>query len=68
MGSVHKLNENVRTYTFLHGQSVTIEKVRELRLSASGNHRLKTADGKLHIIPGGWLHIEIDSEVKEWEL
>ena len=24
-------------------------------------------DGKFHIIKNGWLHIEIDSEVGEWE-
>ena len=68
MGQIHKLSENVRTYTFGHGQAITIEKVKELRLSASGNHRLKTEDGKLHIIPSGWLHIEIDSKIQEWEL
>lgn len=67
MGSVHKLTENARTYTFWHGQSITVESVRELKISASGNHRLKTVDGKLHIIPTGWLHIEIDSD-KGWEL
>lgn len=31
----------------------------ELTISESGNHYLKTRDGKLHIIPTGWIHIEI---------
>lgn len=63
-----KITENFRIYTFPSGQNVMIEKPRELFVSKdSGNHRIKSKDGRLHIVPPGWLHIEIDSEVGEWE-
>ena len=58
------LKESKRTYHFPKGETVTLEKVTELIVSESGNHRIKTADNKLHIIPTGWLHIEINE--KEW--
>ena len=67
MGQVHKLTEIARTYVFPNQETITIEAVRELRISASGNHRLKTEDDRLHIIKPNWLHIEIQSE-KGWEL
>lgn len=67
MGQAHKLNEDARTYVFPGGDTITIEAVRELRISASGNHRLITADRRLHIIKPNWLHIEIQSK-KSWEL
>lgn len=63
-----KITENFRIYTFSGGDKIMLEKPRELFVSKdSGNHRIKTADGKLHIVPAGWLHIEIDSEVGKWE-
>lgn len=67
MSQTHKLNEITRTYTFPDGSRITIEAVRELQISASDNHRLKTADGRLHVVRGTWIHIEIQSE-KGWEL
>jgi len=67
MKTGHALTEDVRVYTFANEQTVTIEKVRNLAISASGNHRLITEDKRLHIVPKGWLHIEIQSE-KGWEL
>lgn len=67
MSQTHKLNEITRTYTFSDGSRITIEAVRELSISPSDNHRLKTADGRLHIVRGNWNHIEINSE-KGWEL
>ena len=60
-----KLNEQKRVYHFPGGETVILENVTELKVSASGNHRLKTADKKLHVIPTGWLHIEIYDEA-EW--
>lgn len=59
-----KLNpiEKSRTYIFPKGEKVVLINVEELKVSESGNHRLKTSDGKLHIIPTGWIHIEIDTE------
>ena len=61
-----QLKEKKRVYTFPSDDKlvkVVLEKVTELSVSESGNHRLK-ADGKLHIIPVGWIHIEIDES--EW--
>jgi hypothetical protein len=63
-----KITENTRTYTFPDDEIITIHKAREIFVSeTSGNHRIKSEDGKLHIIKNGWLHIEIDSEVGKWE-
>lgn len=52
--------EKSRVYTFPGGE-VRLENVVEFCARASGTHRLKTADGKLHIVPTGWIHIEIDT-------
>lgn len=57
--------EAKRTYTFPNG-TVELENVSELTVSKSGTHRLKTQDGILHIVPVGWLHIEIDCS--DWTL
>jgi hypothetical protein len=63
-----KITENWRVYTFPGEHKIELIKPRELFISErSGNHRIKTEDGRLHIIPVGWLHIEIDSEVGKWE-
>ena len=53
--------ERSRTYTFPNG-TVQLTGVSALKVRDSGTHRLKTADGKLHIVPSGWLHIEIDAD------
>lgn len=63
----HKLTEIARTYTFPNDETITIEAVRQLKISASGNHRLITEDKRLHIVKKGWMHIEIQSD-KGWEL
>jgi hypothetical protein len=63
-----KLNEKSRVYRFpgFEGK-VALENVTELLVSASGNHHLKTVDGKLHIVSPGWMHIEIDPGTEqEW--
>lgn len=63
-----KITENYRIYTFPGGNIIKLDKPRELFVSPnSGNHRIKTLDGLLHIIPSTWIHIKIDSEVGEWE-
>lgn len=56
-----KLNpaEKSRTYTFAGGEKITLENVTHFLARESGTHRLQTADGKLHIVPVGWLHVEI---------
>lgn len=60
-----KLNESKRVYRFPGNEKVVLEKVSELIVTESGNHRIKASD-KLHIIPAGWIHVEIDE--KEWTI
>lgn len=50
-----------RTYDF-GAWTVYLENVTHLLVRDSGTHRLRTADGNLHIIPTGWIHIEIDAK------
>lgn len=55
--------EKSRKYHF--GSGVTeIQDVCRIAVSKSGTHRLETADGKKHIVPSGWLRIEL--EVEDW--
>ena len=63
-----KITEEYRIYTFPNKEIIRIDKCRKLKVSNSGNHRIITEDGLLHIVPIGWLHIEIKSEVGDWEL
>lgn len=58
--------ERSRTYTFPGGETVRLENVTHFLARESGTHRLKTGDGRLHIVPTGWLHIEIDTD--SWTL
>lgn len=62
--SAIQLSEKSRTYFFPNNEKVVLENVTELIIRDSGTHRLKTADEKLHIVPSGWIHVEIDE--KEW--
>lgn len=57
-----KLNEMRRTYVFPNNNRISLFGVQELIVRKSGTHRLKTANGLMHIIPTGWIHIEISSE------
>lgn len=54
------VNEQNRTYHFPNG-SVTLTGVVGINVSKSGTHRINTKDGKKHIIPPGWIHIEFDA-------
>lgn len=55
--------EKARTYFFPETKSyVRLEGVTHLKVRESGCHQLRTADGKLHIVPTGWNHIKIDAE------
>lgn len=54
--------EKSRTYTFPANERITLVGVTHFLARTSGTHRLRTADGKLHIVPVGWLHIEIDAK------
>jgi len=53
--------EKSRTYHFQRG-TVVLQNVTHFLARPSGTHRLQTKDGKLHIVPKGWLHIEIDAD------
>jgi hypothetical protein len=53
--------EIARTYTFPNGDRVVLKNVTHFLARESGTHRLQTADGKLHIVPGGWIHIELEA-------
>ena len=53
--------EKSRVYTFPGGDTVTLENVVAFANSET-THRLRTADGRLHIVPKTFLHIEIDAE------
>lgn len=59
-----KLNppERSRTYHFPGDEKITLTNVTDFLARESGTHRLKTGDGHLHIVPGGWLHVEIDAD------
>jgi hypothetical protein len=64
------LDEQSRTYFFPKDEKVTLNKVFEVKVSPSGTHRINTRTEvglvKLHIIPTGWLHIEIDTPKQDW--
>lgn len=58
--------ERSRTYTFPNGGKTTICNVSRLAVSPSGTHRIETPAGTKHIVPSGWIHIEIDAD--EWTI
>lgn len=53
--------ETSRRYLFPGGSTVTLSNVTHFLSRPSGSHRLRTADGKLHIVPTGWIHLEIEA-------
>lgn len=60
-----QLTEKTRVYDF-GDQQVQLDDVRELIVRDSGTHRVRTADGQLHIIAPGWLAIHIDDDGNDW--
>ena len=54
--------EKTRTYYFPGGEKVVLENVTHFLARESGTHRLQTQDGKFHIVPPGWLHVELDMD------
>lgn len=54
-------SEKSRTYTFPNNEKIALLNVTHFLARESGTHRLQTADGKLHIVPVGWLHVEIEA-------
>ena len=63
IGNRYCVKESKRRYTF--GGIVELEDVEEILVSHSGNHRIKTKDGHLHIISPTWNHIDITSD-RDW--
>lgn len=63
--NITELDEKSRTYFFI-GRDLVFHNVTELEVRKSGTHRLKTADGKLHVVAPGWLAITIEDDKKEW--
>lgn len=59
------VEENERVYSFPGNWHVHLKDVIELLVRPSGTHRLKTKDGRMHIVPKGWIHIDILSP-KSW--
>ncbi len=57
------IEQQTRRYTFPKG-IIEIKNVISINISNNGTHRLNTKDGKKHIVPKGWLHIEFDA--KNW--
>ena len=53
--------ETLRVYRFPDGNSVELRDVTRIAVSDSGTHRLETQDGRKHIIPAGWNHIELET-------
>lgn len=62
IGEAIKLKGKSRIYHFPGGDKVELTNLIELIVRDSGNHRIKMADKKLHIVPTDWLHIEIEDE------
>lgn len=56
------VNEQKRTYYFPNYSIITLNGVVSINVSKSGTHRINTSDGKKHIIPSGWIHIEFEAE------
>lgn len=56
------VDEQDRKYVFPNKEEVTLYDVVSINVSKTGTHRLNTKDGKKHIIPSGWLHIEFNAE------
>lgn len=52
-------HEASRTYTFPGGDTVKVENVTHLCVRESDNHRLKTSDGRLVIVKGNWIALDV---------
>lgn len=64
-GNTTALAEAKRTYLF-PTRDLSFTDVVELTTRPSGSHRLKTADGRLHIVAKGWLAITIEDASHNW--
>lgn len=53
--------EKTRVYTFPGGEKVTLADVVAFKDSET-THRLRTGDGRLHIVPKTFLHIALEAK------
>ena len=60
-----ELAEDSREYIF-PSRNIKLEKVIGLIVRPSGTHRVRTADGMLHIISSGWYAIHIVDKKQDW--
>lgn len=56
------VGEKSRTYIYADGSKFTVENVTRVAVRPT-NHRLETADGKKFIVRGGYVAIELDTQV-----
>jgi len=49
--------EVARTYHWVGGQSLTIERPLKLHVAPSGSHRIFDGAGRAHYITPGWFHL-----------
>ncbi len=58
--------EKSRTYVWPSGSRDKIDNVTHICVRPSGSHRLQTSDGLKHIVPAGWIRVEV--EAVEWSV
>jgi hypothetical protein len=51
-------NEEWRAYHFQGGVHVKLVAPMTLHVAENGDHRILTADGRAHLIPYGWIHLQ----------
>jgi len=64
-GTTTTLKERQRRYIFAD-REIVLDEVIELTVRPSGSHRVKTSDGRLHVIATNWLAITITDESHDW--
>ena len=55
-----RVYEKRRVYHYKDGHKVTLRNPRKIIARPSGSQRVRTRDGKMHIILPGWKHLEIE--------
>ena len=61
------IRETSRTYVFPNNEELRIDKVRTLKVSASGGHRIITSNKTMYYVPNTWIGIKIQSPYG-WEM
>lgn len=58
----HDVKEQNRTYIYPDGMKVSIQGVRQIAVSSSGNHRITGEGNKKYIVLAGFRVIEFEAE------